>query len=176
MRFSLSRAPNRLSVVIPRRFNLILFLSIPLWIAGWVIIALTKPSAKPPSILVPIAFGLFTVFMVYRWFQNLSGKEELEFTTSELTQRRLLFGIPRTRVFMMDRISDPHFVSPQTKGRSYTPSGIGFSYAGKQVRVGDQLTQEEANEIVAAVIQQFPELAERWGRYSKGMFGFEATG
>jgi hypothetical protein len=177
MRYSLSGAPNRLTVVIPRRFSLVVLLSIPLWIAGWVIIALTTPSAKPPqSILVLAGFGLFTIFFVYRWLWNLSGREELEFTSSELTYRRPLFGISRTRVFMMDRIADPHFVPPQQKGRSYIPSGLGFSYGGEQVRVCEQLTQEEANQIVAAVIQQLPELGDRWGRYTKGMFGYEFDG
>jgi len=176
MRYSLSRAPNKLSVVIPRRFSLILFLSIPLWIAGWVSIALTKPRGDPESILALTAFGLFTIFMVYHWLWNLSGKEELEFTTSELIYRRLLLGISRTRVFVMDRITDPRFVPPQQRGRSYTPSGLGFSYDGEQVRVCDQLTQEETNQIVTAAVQQLPELADRWGRYINGMFGYEATG
>jgi hypothetical protein len=41
--------------------------------------------------------------------------------------------------------------------------------------VCDQLTQEETNQIVAAAVQQLPELADRWGRYINGMFGYEAT-
>ena len=176
MRYSLSRAPSRLTVVIPRRFSLSLFLSIPLWIAAWVLIALIKPRGDLQSILVLTAFGLFTIFVAYRWLWNLSGKEELEFTTSELIYRRFLLGISRTRVFAMDRLTDPRFVPPQQRGRSCTPSGLGFSYDGEQVKVCDELTQEEANQIVAAAVQQLPELADRWGCYINGMFGYEATG
>jgi hypothetical protein len=175
MRYTSSRAPNSLCVIVPRRFSLILLLFIPLWIAGWVTIALTNPSGKPQSILGLLTFGLFTVFMVYRWLWNLSGKEELMFTTSELTYRRILFGISRARVFMMDGITDPHFVAPRTRGMTYTPSGLGFCYAGKQIRVCDQLTQQEANEVVKAVVRQVPELSERWGRYVEGMFGYEIS-
>ena len=130
---------------------------------------------RAQSILVLVMFGLFTAFMLYRWLWNLGGKEELEFTTSELTYRRLLLGFSWTRVFNMDKIADPRYVPPQQKGRSFRPSGLGFSYDGQQVKVCDQLTQEEANQIVAAAIQQFPELGGRWGRYTEGMFGYEAA-
>lgn len=174
MRYSLSRAPDRLTVVIPRRFSLFLLFFIPLWVVGWVTIALTHPRREPQALLVITAFGLFSIFMVYRWLWNLSGKEELEFTASRLTYRRLLLGFTRTRVFTMDRIADPHFIPSEQKGRSYIPSGLGFSYDGEQVRVCDQLTQAEANQIVAAALKQFPELGDRWERYVGGMFGYEA--
>src|ERR1700735_81970 len=175
MRYSISRTRDSLSIVVPRRFRLFLALFIPLWIGVWITIAVTNPSGKPQSILSPAVFGLFTVFMLYHWLWKFSGKEELIFTTSELTHRRILFNISRTRVFVMDRISDPHFVPAWTKGKPNTPSGLGFSYDGKHVRVCDRLTQEEANEIVRAAVREFPELTDRWGKYAEGMFGYEAT-
>ena len=174
MRYSISRASDRLTVVIPRRFSLFLLLFIPLWVGGWLTIALAQPRREPQSLLVIVAFGLFSIFMVYRWLWNLSAREELEFTTSQLTYRRLLLGFTRTRVFMMDGITDPHFIPSEQRGRSYIPSGIGFSYDGEQVRVCDQLTQAEANQIVEAALKQYPELGDCWGRYVVGMFGYEA--
>jgi hypothetical protein len=175
MRYSISRTPDSLCIVVPRRFRLLWALFIPLWIAGWITMAVTNPSGKPQSILGLVVFGIVTVFMIYHWLWNFSGEEELIFTISELTHRRVLFNISRTHVFIMDRISDPHFVPARTKGKTYTPSGLGFSYDGQQVRVCDQLTQDEANEIVKAVVGGFPELADRWGTYAVGMFGYEVA-
>jgi hypothetical protein len=111
--------------------------------------------------------------MVYQWLWNLNGKDELKFTTSELTHRQILFGFSRTSVYVMDRITDPHFAAARTRGRTHTPSGLGFSYDGKQVRMCNQLSQKEANEIVKSVTQQFPELRDRWGSYVEGIFDYD---
>jgi hypothetical protein len=174
MRYSISRTPNSLSIVVPRRFNLFWLLFIPLWIAGLIAIAIAHPSRKPESILAMAVFGCFAVLMVYEWFWNLSGKEELKFTASELTHRRILFGFSRARVYEMDRITDPHFVGRRTSGMMNTPSGLEFSYDGKKVRVCDQLSQKEADEIVKALIQQLPELNQRWGNYTEGILDYDS--
>ena len=50
-----------------------------------------------------------------------------------------------------------------------TPSGLGFSYDGKSVRLCDQLTQAEAKGLASAVAQQFPQHAEPWKHYKQGM-------
>jgi hypothetical protein len=171
---SFARGPKSLTVIVPRRFSLFWLLFIPLWFAGWITMAVTNPSGKPESILATAAFGVFTVLMVYEWLWNLNGKDELKFTTSELIHRQILFGLSRTRVYMMGRITDPHFVPLRTRGMTHTPSGLGFSYDGRQVRVCNQLRQKEANEIVAAMIQQIPELNERWGSYVGGILDYDS--
>ena len=107
--------------------------------------------------------------IVYAWLWNLGGREELEFTASVLTHRRNLFGISRGRVFGMKRIDRPHYENSQSRGKSRTPSGIGFSYEGEQVRLGDHLTHRDAKEIVAAVLRHLPELREYWGSYAEGL-------
>jgi hypothetical protein len=106
---------------------------------------------------------------MYSWLWNLGGKEEFDFTKSTLTHRRILFGISRTREFWMDRIAEPHFVESRSRGKSRTPSGLGFYYGGKEIRLGDHLTQRDAKEIVAALIRQFPELAKCWAQYAEGL-------
>jgi hypothetical protein len=107
--------------------------------------------------------------MTYAWLWNIDGKEELEFTASALTYRRTLFGMSRSRVFRMNGIDNPHFENSHGGGKSRTPSGIGFSYEGKEVRLGDHLTQRNAKEIVATVLRQLPELRRYWGSYVEGL-------
>jgi hypothetical protein len=106
---------------------------------------------------------------MYIWLWNLGGREELEFGVSTLKHRRTLFGVSRTREFEMERIAEPHFVESKRRTKSRTPSGIGFRYGGEVIRVGDNLSQHEAKEIVASVIQQFPQLVSCWGQYEEGL-------
>ena len=127
MGYSLSSAPTKVVVVIPRRFNFLLFALFPLWVAGWLTaVARTSRGVPPQSSLIIILFGLLTVPMAYAWLWNLGGNEELEFTASVLTHRRNLFGTSRSRVFSMKRIGRPHFENSQSRGKSRTPSGIVF--------------------------------------------------
>jgi hypothetical protein len=170
MGYSLSSATTKVVVVIPRRFNFPLFVLFPLWTAGWLTaVAKTLRGVQPQSSLTIILICLLTVPVAYAWLWNLGGKEELEFTASVLTHRRRLFGVSRSRVFRMKRIDRPHFENSQSRGKSRTPSGIGFSYEGKQLRFGDHLTHRDAKEIVAAVLRQLPELRECWGSYAEGL-------
>jgi hypothetical protein len=169
MSYSLSRTTDRLSVVVPPRFSRFLFFFFPLWVCGWVTLVIVDPAGKPEPILVPAFFGLVTVVLAYQWLWNLAGREELEVTSRAVTSRRILFSIPRIRTFEMSRITDPHFVGYQSRGMSgHTPSGLGFSYDGKPIRLCDHVTQAEAKALVSEIIQQFPQHSERWSRYDEG--------
>jgi hypothetical protein len=170
MSYSFSFVANKVSVVIPRRFSLFLLIFLPFWAAAWITMALKATHVTQPESIAALAlFSLVTVLMTYVWLWNIGGREELEFTASALTYRRTLFGIARTRVFRMNLIQNPHFENSRARGKSRVPSGIGFSYAGKQVKFGDHLTQRDANEIVANVLQQLPELTQYWGNYAEGL-------
>ena len=170
MSYSISSTHNKVVVAIPRRFSFLLFIFAPLWVAVCLpIIARTAHDAQPQSFLTIILFGLLTAFIVYGWLWNLGGKEELEFTASVLTHRARLFGICRSRVFSIKRIDNPHFENSRSRGKSRVPSGIGFSYKGKQFRFGDHLTQRDSKEIVAVVLQNLPELREYWGAFAEGL-------
>jgi hypothetical protein len=48
-----------------------------------------------------------------------------------------------------------------------TPSGFEFCYDDKSVKLGDDLTQAEAKSLVAAILREFPENAERWKTYDE---------
>jgi xanthosine utilization system XapX-like protein len=153
MGYSLSS--SKVSVVIARRLNLPLLLFFPAWVVGWTTVVLKGlRSGQPPLIFGIILFGLVTGLHAYAWLWNLCGKEELEFTACILTWKRTLLGVSRNRNFRMNRIDNPHFENSRSRGKSRIPSGIGFSYEGKQLRIGDHLTQRDAKEIVAAVIGQ----------------------
>lgn len=170
MSYSISRAPNRLSILVPGRFSLFLCLFFPAWVGGWVTLAMVNPAGKPESVFGLLMFGFVTVIFAYLWLWNLGGREELEFTDLTLTSRRILFGIARTRTFEMSRIADPHFVGSRSRGMlGRRPSGLGFSYDGRTFRLCDHVTQAEATALVSEVIRQFPQHAERWGRYDAGM-------
>jgi hypothetical protein len=69
----------------------------------------------------------------------------------------------------MNRIDNPHFENSHSRGRSRTPSGIGFSYESKEIRLGDHLACRDAKEIVAAVLRQLPEVRQYWGSYAEGL-------
>lgn len=178
MAYSVSRSADRLSIVVPRRFDLFLFAFFPLWTAGWISIAIkgyrggVNQSAIIPSLLAVIIFAVGTVSFLYAWLWNIGGSEELNFTIAALQHRRVLFGMSRTREFRMSQIADPHFVESVRRGglgRARTPSGLGFRYRGEQVRIGDNLTHHEAKEIVDLATSQFPQLASVWSQYAEGL-------
>ena len=170
MGYSLSCGPNKVSVVIARRYNLPFLLFFPLWVAVWVTLVLKGlRNGQPQSIFAILLFGLLTGLLAYAWLWNLGGKEELEFTASTLTWTRTLLGISRIRILWMNRIDNPHFENSQSRGKSRIPSCIGFSYEGKQLKFGDHLTQRDAKEIVAAVLRQLPEVGQYWGSYTEGL-------
>jgi energy-coupling factor transporter transmembrane protein EcfT len=170
MNYSISCSPKKVSVVVRGPFNFALFVFVPIWVALWVfMIPKAFHGVQPQSIVGIIFFGIVASLFVYLWLWNLGGREELEFTINGLTFNRVLFGVPYSRVFRMSKISNPHFENSRRNGKSRTPSGIGFSYGGSEVRIGDHLTQRAAKGIVAAVLQEIPELRKSWGCYVEGL-------
>jgi hypothetical protein len=170
MNYSISCSPKKVSVVVRGPFNFMLFAFLPIWLAAWVyLIPKTTHTAEPQSIMPIVLFGIFALLFVYAWLWNLAGREEIEFTINGLTYKRVLLGLSYSRVFRMSRISNPHFENSRRNGRSRTPSGIGFSYGGSEVRICDHLTQRASKEIVAAVLQEIPEVRKYWGNYAEGL-------
>jgi hypothetical protein len=170
MNYSISCSPKKVAVVVRGSFNFLLFVFVPIWVAMWVfMIPKASQSAQPQSIVGIVFFGIVALVFVYAWLWNLGGREEIEFTINGLTYNRVLFGLPYSRVFRMSKISNPHFENSRRNGKSRTPSGIGFSYGGSEVRIGDHLTHRAAKEIVAAVLQEIPELRKSWGGYVEGL-------
>lgn len=169
MGYSVSFVSNRLSIAFRRRLSLFMCLFYPFWAAGWITLAIAAPPQKAMPTYGLILFGCATVLFGYHWLLKLWGREELEFAPSELIYRRILLGVSRMKIFKIERIVAPHFEPSRRKGMSGgTPSGLAFSYDGKEVRVCDGITQGEARALVSAIVQKAPEHAECWRRYEEG--------
>jgi hypothetical protein len=168
MRYSVSRAPGSLLFVIPSWFDRFYSWFFPLWLLALVAIASRNPPNNSESYFATSVFAAIALLMLYKWLWNLSGIEELDFNANTFTHRRALFGISRSRIFAMSEISGLRFVGMRRRGKSSTPSGLGFLYRGKEVKVGDHLTQAEAKEIASTIIQAFPQYSVAWGPYDEG--------
>src|ERR1700756_5477803 len=103
MAYSVSRSPDRISIIVPRRFDPFLFAFFPLWTAGWISFAVkgyrSGVNQSASSLFALMLFGAVTVFFLYAWLWNIGGSEEMNFTITSLQHRRVLFGISRTREF-----------------------------------------------------------------------------
>jgi hypothetical protein len=100
----------------------------------------------------------------------MRGREELGFASDVLIYRRLLFGLSRVQRFQMSKISNPRFVLSRNRGmRGSTPSGLGFSYENKSLRIGDHVTWAESKAIASAVKEAIPEQATTWRNYDEGI-------
>jgi hypothetical protein len=169
MRFSVSRTPGNLSIIIPRRFDLFYCLFLPLWLIGFILLSRNQPPNNRESYLAAGFFVVIALLMLHGWLWNLSGREELDFTADAFTYRRVLFGISRTRTFAMNEISAPRFVGSVRRGmHGTTPSGIRFSYRGKQIKFGDHLTQAEAKAVASTISREFPQYSSCWGQFDEG--------
>jgi hypothetical protein len=173
MAYSVSRSSDGLSIVVPRRFDPFLFAFFPIWTAWWIGLAVkgyrSGADQSVSSLLGLTFFGLVTLSLLYAWLWNIGGSEELHFTIVAVQHRRVLFGMGYTRWFRLTLISNPHFVRSVRGRRSRTPSGFGFFYRGKEVRVGDNLTQQEAKEIAHLLVNQFPDVATLRSQYAEGV-------
>jgi hypothetical protein len=173
MPYFVSRSTDKLSIIVPRQFDPFLFAFFPLWTVLWMSSAIKGYRSgvyqSASSFLALILFGVGTVLALYAWLWNLSGREELNFTVAGLQHRHVLFGLSRTREFRMNRIAESHFVESMRRARSRVPSGLGFRYKSEQVRIGDNLTQQEAREIIQLVTKQFPQVAGVWDHYAEGL-------
>jgi hypothetical protein len=119
--------------------------------------------------LFDVWYAVIVVLFIYAWLWNVAGVERLEFTLSELIQRRVLFGIVRTKTYSATQVGAPYFdVRPGRKGRVRT--SIAFSYSEREIHICESIKASEVNELVTAVLRQLPELTWPWGRYVEATF------
>jgi hypothetical protein len=165
-RYSMRSEPGKLTLVVPA-FDKSRFVIISLIVLFFLFIYVRSP--RPLETFARILFPIILVLSGSAWLWNLFGKEELEFTASQLTRHRVIFWRSITDVYQQADIQGPHFVVrvPGRRGRS---SSISFTCEGKTENVCSGITQSEAKQIVGAVLDQFPELTPIWGRYVEGVF------
>ena len=149
-----------------------------LWLGGWVywggrtvvdIVAAWPPS--PSQAAQSAVWAALCVVVAWLLAWQLAGREELEFTATELVHRCRAAGVGRTRRFRLDRVRGFRAVPrehPLLKKRTpMAPPGLGrghgviaFDHDGRTVQVGAGLRDADARAIVAEVTRRFPRLAE----------------
>lgn len=123
------------------------------------------PQFKQDALQSKFVFGFFLLAalgLLKSWLWNIGGREIVIITAEELRLRRELFGIGRQRKFILKRVSDLTFQEAEG-GEDGHKSGIHFDYSGslnpfQQRRFGDELSRNEANELINAITTRFPQL------------------
>jgi hypothetical protein len=156
-------------VITPPRWSIHLRVFLVFWTAAWITLAWRQPVRDWNWRFGIAAFAAGTIFFGLLWIWNTKGREELDFASDSLTHRRLLFRLSRVDHFKMSMITNPRFVASRQRARGGTPSGLGFSYGIKIVRIGDEISWSESKAIAFAVAEAFPEHATVWRTYEEGV-------
>jgi hypothetical protein len=108
------------------------------------------------------------VLFAYILMRSAFGREELEFTSSELICRRSWLGyFPRAKTYTAIGMSQPGFrVWHGRRGSVHT--GIAFHYCGEDVHICEGITKQQAKVIADTVLQKLPKLEPIWKRYEAG--------
>jgi hypothetical protein len=83
------------------------------------------------------------------------GREQVRFAPDALIHRRQIWRWSRTDKYEMQNIKWPYFVRGE---------GISFAYADRTIRIGAGMAPSDAEELVDALLRQFPQLAPAWSR------------
>jgi hypothetical protein len=170
MACSTTRTSGGVRVVItPPRWSIYLRAFLVFWTAGWMTLAWLHPPRDWNARFAVAGFAIVTILFAYQWVWNLRGREVLEFASDSLTHRRLLFGFSRVENFQMSKITDPRFVGSRRRAMGGTPSGLGFSYENKSIRIGNHISWSESKAIAFAVAEALPEHATVWRNYHDGV-------
>jgi hypothetical protein len=170
MACSTTRTSGGVRVVItPPRWSIYLRAFLVFWTAGWMTLAWLHPPRDWNARFAVAGFAIVTILFAYQWVWNLRGREVLEFASDSLTHRRLLFGFSRVENFQMAKITNPRFVGSRRRAMGGTPSGLGFSYENKSIRIGNHISWSESKAIAFAVAEALPEHATVWRNYHDGV-------
>jgi hypothetical protein len=162
-RYQIREEPQKVVVVISA-------FDVPIFVLStfvFLFVAYFVRNAFQQSDVWPRIFATIMVTVVLcNWLWIVGGKEEVEFTSTTLTIREVLFGMARTKTFDMADVKGPCFVPSRHRGMGGSrPSGIEFMSGDKEIIFCRGLTSPEAKEIVDAVVRYLPDLAPIWGRY-----------
>ncbi len=149
-------------ITIPRKWSWMTFAWEPLFAC---VLIYLFPQMRQEALQSKFVFGFFLLAalgLLKGWLWNIGGREIVVITTEELRLRRELFGIGPQRKFTLKRVSDLTFQEAQG-GEDSRKSGIYFNYSGslnpfQQRRFGDDLSRNEADELINAITTRFPQL------------------
>jgi hypothetical protein len=162
-RYQIREEPHKVVVVISA-FDLPIFVLATFFV---LFVAYFVRNAFQQSDLWPrILTAIIVTVVLYNWLWIVGGKEEVEFTSTTLTIREVLFGMARTKTFDTAYVKGPYFAPSHPRGMGGSrPSGIEFMSGDKEILFCRGLTPPEAKEIVDAVVRYLPDLAPISGRY-----------
>lgn len=112
------------------------------------------------SIFVFLAVILITIFVVSFQF---AGSTDLEFSDTELTVRRRVFGMSSSNTMSLETLSEPYFVDEERQGRTKISSRMRIDLPGGHFDCCTRIRGDEVYEIVQRIRETFPNLAKRWG-------------
>lgn len=159
-----------LRLVIPRKWKWGVFLALPVELSlfaffayllfkSWVAV-IFAPGSLAPKLFI-MMFSLVWLGLlgraVFPWFWNLGGQDILVINDSEITLRHELFGLGRTKVFDVNRVSHWRYVPEQARGKQPSlPSGFAFDFDGKEVRAGAAMEEAEVKQLFMQIRRRFP--------------------
>jgi hypothetical protein len=108
--------------------------------------------------LGPAISSLVIIGFMKDFLWSLGGLEIITIKDEQFILRREVFGIGWSRTFDSKKVGGLHF----QKAGNNVKSGVAFEYDSALItkgrRFGDDLTEEEADELIAIIIQRFPGL------------------
>lgn len=168
-RISISKKDNSTSIIIyPEKSKInqaVLLIWFLLWTAGGLIMLIARQlgyySTPKTYVLVWMAFWLYFEFIVgYALLWRSFGFERILIKNGKLLYKKEILGSGKTKSFQLELIKDPQLVP--TDERSFAkvmsdsywmPGGekIFFWYQGKQIRIGQQLNDSDAKNLLKII-------------------------
>ena len=87
------------------------------------------------------------------------SEHTVEFTSEKLRIKRLFLGLPRTSEYAVDKCSDLAWRVPDDESGCTLECKVGF----RKVKFGANVSEQQAQEILAALQRHLPDVAKRMG-------------
>jgi hypothetical protein len=110
------------------------------------------------SSLVRVFFTVACFSAVIGWLYQLSGSEEIEFSSDAITIRRGVLGWERTRQYPVGNCSEIEWIQ-DSEGRPYLRCKVGW----RHVAFGHYLSEDQSSEVLKALQDTLPEVARSLG-------------
>ena len=123
-----------------------------------------------PIFRVLFPFGILsgTAALIFQ----LSGTEIIEISSEKLTVSKELHGWERKREYSLKECRELEWM----QGAEDTPQCMQFKHGWRTIRIGENLTENQALEILTALQQSVPEAAQQVCSYPDGKRHFTTLG
>lgn len=96
---------------------------------------------------------------VVAWFYQLSGSEVIEFGPQKLSLCKDILGWERRLEYRVEECTELQWHKPGEGDNSSLQCKVGW----RRIRFGEYISEEQANEILAALQNKLPEVAQKMG-------------